>query len=39
MNNETGEIGDRRESHSVPLQWCSRDQSKTTALTSVIGRG
>ena len=27
--------GERVESHSVTLQWCSRDQSKTTALSQV----
>ena len=27
--------GARRESHSVALQWCSRDQSKTTTLIGV----
>ena len=32
MNNGRGESGERRESHSVTIQWCSRDQSKTTAL-------
>ena len=33
MNNDTGENGERRESHRVTLQWCSRDQSKTMALS------
>ena len=33
MNNGRGESGDRRESHSVPLQWFSRDQSMTTTLS------
>ena len=32
MNNGRGESGERRESHSVTLQWCLNDQSKTTAL-------
>ena len=33
MNNDTGENSERRGSHSVTLQWCSRDQSMTTTLT------
>ena len=32
MNNSRGESGERRESHSVTIQYCSRDQSKTTTL-------
>ena len=36
MNNDRGESGERRESHSVPLQWRSRDQSKTTTLIIYI---
>ena len=32
MNNDTGENGEGRESHSVTLQCCSRDQSKATTL-------
>ena len=36
MNNGRGESGERRESHSVTLQWCSRDQSKTTTLTLAV---
>ena len=34
MNNDRGVGGKRRESHSVTLQWCSRDQSKTTILNA-----
>ena len=34
--NKRGESGERRESDSVTLQWCSRDQSKTTTLNDVI---
>ena len=30
MNNGRGESGEARESHSVTLQWCSCDESKTT---------
>ena len=33
MNNNRGVSGERRESHSVTIQWCSRDQSKTMVLT------
>ena len=32
MNNDTGGNGEKRESHSVILQWFSHDQSKTTTL-------
>ena len=35
MDDGRGERGGRRESHSAPLQWCSRDQSKTTALRTI----
>ena len=40
MNNDTGENGETRESHSVTLQWCSYDQSKTITLilvSSLVG--
>ena len=33
MNKGRGESGERRETHSMPLQWCSHGQSKTTTLT------
>ena len=32
MNNESGESGERREPHSVTLQWCLCHQSKATTL-------
>ena len=32
MNNDWGESGVRRESHSVTPQWLLRDQSKTITL-------
>ena len=36
MNNGRGESGERRESHNVTIQWCSRDQSKTTNLSGLL---
>ena len=34
MNNDRSVSGERRESHNVTLQWCSRGQSQTPALIS-----
>ena len=36
MNNDRSVSGERRESHNVTLQWCSREQSKTTTLNISI---
>ena len=38
MNNSRGVSGERRESHNVTFQWCSRDQSKTATLNNEFQR-
>ena len=38
MNNDRGLSGERRESLSVTLQWCTRGQSPTPTLNRSTGK-